>query len=117
MSFNLCFCDYEAPEFFVERMRVARKSHKCVECRRGIAPGEYYEYTSGKWDGDFSVYKTCLRCQAVRKFVVEHVPCFCWYYGNMLEDARETIQHYAHELPGMGFAFGRLFLAATRTRK
>lgn len=111
-----CYCDYNPPDFFSESMHTARKAHRCSECGRAIDVGEQYENTTGKWDGDFSTFKTCLRCRAVREYVVEHVPCFCWAYGNMLQDARDTVSEYARELPGLWVGFGRLLLAATTRR-
>jgi len=112
-----CYCDYDLPEFFSETVRTAKKPHRCCECGRAIAVGEKYENVTGKWEGDFSTYKTCVRCRAVRLYVIEHVPCFCWYYGTMLQDARETVSEYARELPGMWVGFGRLLVAAARKRK
>ena len=86
-----CFCDYDPPEFYSVRNPIARREHKCWECQRPIAPGESYERTSGKWDGDFNVFKTCQRCSSLRAWVERSVPCFCWTHGNMLTDAGETI--------------------------
>ena len=114
---DACYCDGDSPEFFSETVNTARKAHRCSECGRAIEVGEQYENVAGKWDGDFSTFKTCLRCRAVRLYVIEHVPCFCWTYTDLLNDARETVADYSRELPGMWFGFGRLLVAATRHRK
>lgn len=57
--------DYEAPEFYSEVDRIARKEHTCVECKRTILKGEQYSYITGKWDGDIRSYKTCLTCMEI----------------------------------------------------
>ena len=104
MSDYDCVCDYDPPEFYSEKTRHARTKHKCYECSRAINAGETYEYVSGKWDGDFSVFKTCCRCLELRAFVKQNVKCFCWAHGNMIEDAIDTAQEY-HE-QGNGLLFG-----------
>lgn len=111
-----CWCDYEPAEWVSKKMHVARKEHRCEECGRPIHPGERYEYTCGKWEGDVSVFKVCPRCLAIRAYVTDHVPCFCWAYGNMRDDAKNTIEEYAPELPGLWFGWARREVAATRIR-
>ncbi len=64
-----CICidnndDY--PEIHSEKRQKARKEHKCCECGRVIEKGETYECASGKWEGDFRVYKTCEECLDIR---------------------------------------------------
>ena len=68
-----------------------------------IAQNECYEYTVGKWEGDVNTFKTCAHCLALRDYVKAHVPCFCWYYENMLEDAIEAAREWSHEAPGLLF--------------
>lgn len=57
----MCF-DGESPECFTQIIRKARKEHKCYECRRLIAKGEQYEYSSGIWAGEAQSFKLCLDC-------------------------------------------------------
>ncbi len=111
MSYE-CYCDFDGPEFCSVSIVKAKKSHRCIECGTEIKPADKYEKTVGKWDGDFDTYKTCCHCLAVKQYVLAHVPCFCWVYGDMLSEARECIRSIRHEVPGMGFEFGRLFVAA-----
>jgi len=76
-----CACvdfDVEA-EFFSEKIVKARKHHKCVECGKGINPGERYETATGKWDGDIHTNKTCMICRAIRN---DHMSCG-WIYGEL----------------------------------
>jgi len=114
---SYCVCDYERPSVISERTRRARKPHKCIECGREISPGETYEYTWGIWEGDADQFKTCSRCLAVKQYVMAHVPCFCWTYGNLLDDARSCIGEYAGSVPGMRMEFGRLLVRAIRGRR
>lgn len=104
------------PSVFSKTERRAKKAHKCGECGRAIGLGEKYENVFGVWDGDASTFKTCQRCVAVREFVVAHVPCCCWLYGNMLEDVINTARDYAHEAPGLLFGTYRRYVG-TRTPK
>lgn len=67
-----CSCsidmDYDGsgPDRHTEKIRTARKTHVCFECVKDIQPGEQYEYASGLWDGEYSIYKTCLDCKSIR---------------------------------------------------
>jgi len=64
----MCYCDTEgSPEFYRERIHIARKWHRCCECGSIIDPGEKYFYVTGLWDGDFSTYKTCEICQKIKQ--------------------------------------------------
>jgi len=47
--------------------RVAKKQHRCCECRRTIEIGEQYENFAGKWDAEFWCFKTCSDCLSIRK--------------------------------------------------
>lgn len=58
--------DYEPWEFYSDRTIKARKEHKCCECNRPITKGTEYQYISGKCDGYFSDYHTCLDCKNIR---------------------------------------------------
>lgn len=116
MSYD-CYCDYDAaPEFYRVTEPTARKHHKCGECGRAIQAGEKYEYTSGKWDGDMCFHKTCSRCKALRTHLQAHVRCFCWYFGSMLQDARDAIDNLPSEACGSGLLFelGRMAVAIKR---
>lgn len=45
------YCDVST-QFYAEKLVVARKLHKCCECRERIEPGDRYYRCSAKWDGD-----------------------------------------------------------------
>lgn len=72
----------DGPEFTSTRIRTARKQHWCCECRESIQPGCSYEYTTGKWDGSLSVYKTCLSCVEIR----DHFACEGFIFEHLWED-------------------------------
>lgn len=61
--------DCEIPEFYTETRHVARKQHKCCECRKHIEPGEPYMACRGKWDGEMNCYKQHLPCYHVSRLV------------------------------------------------
>lgn len=108
---DACWCNYDHPEFYRKTVQVARKMHKCDECRGHIMKGERYEYVYGKWDGDLGVYKTCCGCLALRDWVTGNLPCFCWHHTDMISDAAEAIREAQDRAPeetrGLYFAFLR----------
>jgi len=66
-----CTCNIDidhdgGPDCHSEKIVKAKQGHRCYECLKDIKPGDKYEYTSGKWDGCFLVYKTCLDCRSLR---------------------------------------------------
>jgi hypothetical protein len=116
-----CYCDYDPPSFFRSHIARARKQHECYECRGPIRPGDQYEYAAGLWDGDFMTFKTCERCRDLRTWVKNNLPCFCWSYGNMRDDAAEAIEaardHAPQETQGLKFGFLRRVVAISKARQ
>lgn len=106
-----CYCDYDPPSWYSQRRRTAAKPHRCSECSLQINAGEQYEDVRGCWDGEIDRFKTCVRCLALREYVVAHVPCFCWSHGDMIEEALQTVEAFAHEAPGLTFGALRLAVA------
>lgn len=115
MTFE-CVCDYDPSDVWEESKPVARVRHRCTECGGPILPGERYDRVASLYDGAWSHYKTCPRCMAIVAYVKAHVPCFCWYREGLFEDggARDTLERYAHEAPGLMFGYGRLLVALRR---
>lgn len=109
-----CFCEYELPQFIHIRMRKARKPHACTECGVTIQPGDTYEKVSGSWEGHIENFKTCARCLELREWVQAHVPCFCYGFGNVREEALEAAREWAHEAPGLLFGAYRREVAIRR---
>ena len=102
-----CYCDYDEPyRLYAKTERKARKVHVCHECRARIQPREKYEHVTAIADG-VDVYKTCLRCVALREWVEAHIPCFCWAHTELTDAAIETCRNYAHEAPGLLFGVYR----------
>lgn len=79
--------DYDPPELYDPRIRVARKGHWCGECHSPILPGESYEYVFGKWEGRIDTCKTCLTCLSIR----EAFFCDGFMHGSVMENVREHI--------------------------
>ena len=80
------WCD-EPADFYAERMRRARKPHRCCECSRTIAVGEEHEYATGKNDGVFWDYRTCAECREIRQAYC----CDSWLFGQLWESMREQM--------------------------
>jgi hypothetical protein len=68
--FDSCICvDIDGGEdgdFSARKLVTARKEHKCCECRQSILRGQKHELLTGKWDGRFASYRTCLLCKRIR---------------------------------------------------
>lgn len=77
-------CDAYA-EFQSTVIRKARKPFKCGECGREFGPKTEYEYSVGKWDGDFSDFKTCLDCMNIR----EAFRCGGYALGGLWEELEQ----------------------------
>jgi hypothetical protein len=117
MSYDACDCDYDAPEFCDITTVKARKPHRCYECRGSIKPGESYERTAGKWDGDFCSFKTCALCRELRRWAVISVPCFCWTYGELHENVRDMVSEVRSDAPsGFIFEWGRRMIRIERNK-
>lgn len=112
-----CECDYgDGPEVFRAKTVTARKAHKCSECRGEIAATESYELVFGIWDGDALTFKACPDCVALRSWVEAHVPCFCWAFGTLHNDARDTMSDWDSECPGL-YAETKAKIAAIRAKR
>lgn len=108
-----CECsDFERPEFVTESKPVARKEHRCCECRNTIRPGERYERHSGKWDGEMSTFCWCHRCSGLAAYIRAHVPCFCWTYTSLHEDALYCAEQASKDAPGVWFGAARFVVRA-----
>jgi hypothetical protein len=115
-----CYCDYEPPSAYSARVVTARKGHACEECGRLIEPGEQYERAGGVWEDEPRTYKTCRHCLALRSWIEAHIPCFCWAHGNMIQDARGTLEALTDETSdtaGVLFGAGRRLVAIRRERQ
>lgn len=113
-----CYCDYDPPDFTPNvKVRRARKAHRCDECGAFIQPGEKYEYVFGVWDGFVHIYHTCERCLDLRWFITEAVPCFCWAYSTLHDDALECAREYAPHADGLLFGTYRRILRAKKHRQ
>ena len=77
---------------FKEKIRTARKKHRCGECFGDITPGEQYEYVSGIWDGEPIVYKTCLDCKSLRDVFFDS-----WTYTQVWDDFFDNF--YPDDIP------------------
>ena len=76
------------PEMFVQREIKARKEHRCCECGDTIKRRDIYENSTGKWDGSFLIYKTCLICREIR----EGLYCGGYTFEHTIEYVVESIK-------------------------
>lgn len=79
----MCCCD-NPPTVYSEVVRTARKVHRCCECLAAIDPGDSYQDARGKWEGEFSRYKTCLPCVQWRTRLAAESDG-CWAFGELLD--------------------------------
>lgn len=83
-----CSCEIDVdiddagPDFSSTKMLKAKIDHECIECRGVIKKGDQYEKTSGKWDGNFDSFRTCVDCLSRRKEFFRGG----YYYGRIWEN-------------------------------
>jgi hypothetical protein len=88
-----CSCDYEGPEFISAKEVTAKIINTCSECGREIQIGEQYERVTGKWEGRFDTFRTCLKCQDLRdSLAAANGGCFA--YGGLWEDYQYYLQEH-----------------------
>lgn len=104
-----CYCENPAVVQWESRPK-ARKAHHCNECGRTIKRGERYEHVYGVWQDGPGVFNTCVYCLAVRDTIQNYAGCFCWEYGNMLENMRDWLND--DDTPGLKMAIGRILCEA-----
>jgi hypothetical protein len=79
-------CEDADTDFVHSKVSVARKLHVCCECGKEIIKGDKYERSSGRTDGDFWSFSTCLICAEIA------TAFYCtgrWYGGILWEEMRE----------------------------
>ena len=59
-------CDLEMPVCYGEKVRKARKPHRCGDCRGDIKIGERYLYISGIWEDKPASFSRCMDCNHIR---------------------------------------------------
>ena len=57
--------DGDAPDLYNVYIVRARKRHVCCECRCAIQVGDDHEVARGRWDGQFTAFRTCLDCEDI----------------------------------------------------
>lgn len=82
----MCHCDYDPPEFYDRNFVKGSKPHKCIECLRVIEVGESQEVVSGKWEGDFETFRTCMMCVDLR----ESMQLECFAHGMLVDDVSQA---------------------------
>ena len=85
--------DDDAPKFYNEIKRIARKQHRCCECKRLIQPGEKYQLAKGFWD-EFQEYKTCQHCEVAQQWLA--VECGGFNFHGVADEILEHAQEYFH---------------------
>jgi len=74
-------------DFFESKIVKAAKPHKCCECGDEIPVGTKHEYAKGRWEGDWSTFRSCLSCVEIR----DHFACGNgWLYECVWEDIEQN---------------------------
>ena len=79
--------DCEPSAFSRIESPVARKPHRCHECRRTIQRGEQYQRFTCENDGSVVSHKACSHCAASQEWLLCH--CGGWVTGVLLEELEE----------------------------
>jgi hypothetical protein len=88
----------------------ARATHRCVGCQELIRPGHTYVRHSVLYDGSWSTYKQCLRCDAIAEAILTNaspgttiafeLDCGSTWKDAFEADPPEALQALAFWLPG-----------------
>lgn len=105
----MCMVDYndDPATELAKNHPVARKQHKCSECRRIIQPGEHYLNERIAYDGSCSTYKTCSHCEVARTWLARQ--CGGWIFGSVAEDIHEhaSERRYGFGVKKLSIGIGR----------
>jgi hypothetical protein len=70
-------------DFAQQTFPKAYKPHRCCECGRLIQTGTKHEKYTGKYDGGWDTYRTCMDCVYIR----DGLRCGqSWMFGGLWED-------------------------------
>lgn len=110
-----CSCDYEPVSFLVEeKIKKARKKHRCAECHGNVAVGEPYSRRRFGFEGSVYNEAICVRCDDLIKWATISVPCFCYGFGNLFEDLHSMVEQVSGDVPGFVFEWGRKIVKLKR---
>ena len=77
----MSYCDADPPDFYTYSEPLARKAHRCCECRAPILRGEKHLHARGKWYDTIESFRQhllcCEACELIRdRFFVGNCICF-----------------------------------------
>jgi hypothetical protein len=90
----MAICDCEPADLIVERIKTARKVHKCCSCRESIEKSERYTQIDYIYEGSWYHDKLCLNCDALYKWLLDRSDCcigFSQIYEELLESEFITV--------------------------
>lgn len=67
----MCF-ETESPELASSTVVKCRKPHKCEECRETIPAGDFADYQTGRFDGEWYRFHLCGACELTRQKLSDH---------------------------------------------
>lgn len=80
-------------DFYTQKMRKARKPHKCNLCKETIEPGQEYSHESGKFNG--SIFENCLckNCKDMQGafFSINNDLDDGYTWDNVIDDINEIV--------------------------
>lgn len=88
MECSTVYCDVDECCTLLSSTRpLARKEHKCYECKRVINKGEKYLREVTLFDGIVETWKTCVDCESLRSNFFSRG----YYFGDIIYMLREHI--------------------------
>jgi hypothetical protein len=91
----MCRVDGERADAYSVTRRVARKEHRCGECRRTILVGEPYDLHGMVYEGTASSHSVCTHCAVLTEWLVQE--CGGTVTGELIEDIEEHAQEYRRD--------------------
>lgn len=103
----MCFIEQESfsqGDFAHVDQVKARKAHRCEECNDVIVPGELHMRRKVRFDGEFSSWRTCMRCEKliemIATFEMEVEGCGAF-------EAYPPVGYLRQALPAYGLTFDK----------
>lgn len=88
----MCRTDGERADAYSVDRPVARKDHRCEECRRTILAGEPYERHNMVYEHTASTHVICSHCAVLMEWL--SIECGGTVMGELIEDIEEHAQEY-----------------------
>ena len=91
--------DADRYQVYSKAFPTARRTHRCTECGRTIAPGETYERVNAMYDGEWDKFTTCAHCCTGHAWMQQN--CGAVMHENLVADLTDHAEEFRHAGVGL----------------